>query len=120
MHYFILAIALASILLIGCSIGGSVEERQKRAQDILDSTTANITAGIDEAKEAAGELHSEITNTSITIESAATQLGKTAQGVQKGVEKIGTALKIGKEGVNEVRNTIQTPDAQSSSEDSAE
>ena len=106
MQYFILAIALASILLIGCSFGGTVEERQKRAEDLLESTAANITAGLEEAKDAAGDLHSGIADTVEKLESAAETVQKTAEGIQDGVEKIAGAVQTGREGVDQIRDTI--------------
>ncbi len=114
MPYFILAIALASILLVGCSFGGTVEERQKRAQDILDTATANVTMGLEEAKRVTGEIGDGLTDASKKLEETATKIEETAGALQEGVQKITTAVdmakeaaKEGKEGIDQVRNTLQ-------------
>lgn len=112
MPYFILAIALASILLVGCTNGG---EEQKRAQQILETTKANITTGIEGAKDTAKDLHSGISEATNTIESAATKLEKTAEGIQKGAEKISNAVTTGKEGLDDIHASLQNEESSSSS-----
>lgn len=119
MPYFILAIALASILLVGCAFGGTVEERQKRAQDILDTATANVTMGLEEAKRVTGEIGDGLTDASKKLEKTATTLEKKAEEIQEGVQKITTAVdkaneaaKEGKEGIDQLRSTLKPVDSE--------
>ena len=84
MPYFILAIALASILLIGCSsLGGTFEQRQKRAADFLNTATE-------------------------TVKGTATEIGKHAEGLQEGVQDISARVKRGRRVINSIEDVISS------------
>ena len=82
MPYFILAIALASILLIGCEpLSGTFEQRQKRAENALSTATE-------------------------AVKDTATKIGKHAEELGEGVEDINGRVKKGRRVINSIEDVI--------------
>lgn len=91
MPYFILAIAAISLLLIGCSFGGSFKDRQARARGAISSVATKL-------KETTEELQ------------------KKAEQLQQGVEKVAGAVKAGQEGIEQAKEALNVSGTEKKSE----
>ena len=90
MPYFLLVCAVVSLMLLGCS---SVDERQERAQGVLDRATEGIVSLKDTIAETASGAVQKIQATAVDVEERADKL-------QNGVEKL-------QEGTAEVKEAIR-------------
>ena len=106
MPYFILALAAATILLIGC--GGSLEERQERARNVLEQTKATVLETVEGTKEATTTVTNGLTGVTGKIQETATDIQKRAETFTDGVEKITGAISSAKEGAEEVKGALKT------------
>ena len=106
MPYFILALAAATILLIGC--GGTIEERQERARNVLDATKATVLETVDGAKQATENATTGITEVTTKLQATATDIQKRAEDFQEGVQKVTNAVQAGREGIDQVRGVFET------------
>ncbi len=103
MPYFILACAVVSLLLLGCS---SVEERQERAENILDAATENFVQGLETGKRVKQEVTEGISDAAEHIEASALEVQEKTEKLQNGVGKVRDAASDFKEGVTEVRGAL--------------
>lgn len=92
MPYFVLACVTLSILLLGCS---SVEERQERAEHLLNAASENFIQGLETGKRVKER-----------IEASALEVQEKTEQLQNGVEKVQDAASDFKEGVTEVRGVL--------------
>lgn len=106
MPYLILAVAAASLLLLGCSFGGTLEERQERARRILDQTTEGIVEGVEDAKRLKNELSDTISGATHAIKETTEELKDRADKLQQGIEKVADAVEGAKEGAEAVRGAL--------------
>lgn len=106
MPYLILAVAAASLLLLGCSFGGTLEERQERARRILDQTTEGVAEGVKGAKNLKNEISDTLSGATHAIRETADELKDRADKLQEGVEKVADAVEGAKEGADAVRGAL--------------
>lgn len=106
MSYLIIAVAAASLLLLGCSLGGTLGERQERAQKLLEQTTENVIQGVENAKNIKTELSETLSGATHAIKETAEELKERAEKLQEGVEKVADAVEGAKEGAEAVRGAL--------------
>lgn len=99
----LLICAAVSVLLIGCS---SFQDRQERAQRILEQTTDGIAEGIEKATELKDQVVDSLSGTTQKIQATATELKQRAQDLQDGVDQIVDAVQNGQEGIQNLRGAL--------------
>jgi len=92
------------ILLFGC--GGTVEERRKRAEEVIDTASDHYIEGIKRAQEGTTQLKATISGTAEKLQETALEIQERADQLQEGAKKVGEAIEAGKEGVTEVKEAF--------------
>ena len=90
MPYFLLVCAVVSLMLLGCS---SVDERQERAQGVLDRATEGIVCLKDTIAETASGAVQKIQATAVDVEERADKLQNGVGKVRTGTEQVKEALR---------------------------
>ena len=103
MPYLILTIAIASILLIGCS---SIEERQERAANLLQRAAEEVVEGVETAKDVKDQVVGTISGAVKTIQATTSEIQQRANQIQEGAEKVTGAIGQIQEGVDEVKGAV--------------
>ena len=106
MPYFILALAAATILLIGCK--GTLEERQERARNVLEETKATVLETVEGTAQATATLTNGLTEASAKLQETAADMQERAQTFTDGVQKITAAVHTAQEGAEEVKDALKT------------
>ncbi len=106
MPYLILAVAAASLLLLGCSFGGTLEERQERANRILNQTKEGVVQGVEDAKRLKSGISDTLSGATHAIKETTEELKERADNLQQGIEKVADAVQGAQEGVEEVKGAL--------------